>query len=169
MGYNTIKLKNFSDVNVEYEAAAAITPGQLIELASSGKVQVHSGAGKTALPMFAVEDELQGKDIHDVYAAGDRVQCWIPGRGDEVYALLADGQNVNIGDKLESNGLGFLRKEVRTNESWESADTAPGGGAHSLYDQHLVAIALEAQDLSGLEGSESSLSTNSQYIKVRIL
>jgi hypothetical protein len=71
-----------------------------------------------------------------------------------------------IGDTLESNGLGYLRKVVRTNESWESADSQQ---AHSLYSQHIVGVALEAQDLSALEGSDSSLATNSQYIKVRVI
>jgi hypothetical protein len=166
MLFNTIKLKNYSKVMVEYAAAAALYPGQLLELTSSGTVQKHSGAGKTALPMFAVEDELQGKGITEAYAAGDVVQCWIPGRGDEVYVKLADAENVVIGDRLESNGLGFVRKVVRSNESWESADSQQ---AKSQYDHHIVGIALEAQDLSTLEGSESSLDANSQFIKMRVI
>jgi len=166
MLFNTIKLKNYSKIMVEYVAAAALYPGQLLELNSAGTVQKHSGAGKTALPMFAVEDELQGKGITEAYAAGDVVQCWVPNRGDEVYVKLADGEKVAIGDLLESNGLGFVRKVVRSTESWESADSQQ---AKSQYDQHIVGIALEAQDLSLLEGSESSLETNSQFIKMRVI
>jgi hypothetical protein len=163
---NTIIAKNYSNVFEEYTAAAAILPGNLIELTSAGTVQKHSGAGKTALPMFAIEDSLQGKDVDDAYIASDQVRCWIPNRGDIVYALLADGENVVIGDRVESNGLGYLRKEVRTNDSWESADAQV---AHSQYDSHIVGIVLEAQDLSTLEGSESSLSGNSQLIQIRII
>jgi hypothetical protein len=87
----TIIGKNYVNVFEEYVAAAAILPGNLIELTSSGTVQKHSGAGITALPMFAIEDALQGNGIEDAYIAGDRVRCWIPNRGDVVYALLADG------------------------------------------------------------------------------
>lgn len=166
MGYNTIKLKKYSDIIEEYEAAAAITPGMLLEVTSAGKVQKHSGAGKTVAMLIALEDELQGKEITDAYVAGDQVQCWVAGRGDVAYLRLQDGQSVVIGDFLESAGNGELRKVSRTPESWESNDSQQ---AKSQYDQHVVGVALEAQDLSGLEGSESSLATNSQYIKVRIM
>jgi len=164
--YNTIKLKNYLQHQEEYVAVAAITPGMLLEITSAGKVQAHSLAGRTHIGMFAVEDELQGKTIQDAYAALDQVNCWIPVTGDVVYARLADGQNVIIGDLLESNGNGELRKVVRTNESWESADSQQ---AKSQYDHHIIGIALEAQDLSLLEGSESSADTNSQWIKVQII
>lgn len=175
MKYNTIVLKNYLHIREEYAAAATIIPGMLVELNSAGNVQKHSGAGRTALPMFAIEDALQGKGINqnlaaDNYLSGDRVQVWVPTRGDIVYALLNDEEIVAIGDFVESAGNGLLRKVVRTNESWESADTAPGGGQHSIYDLHIVGQVLEAKDLSSLDGSESSAATatTTQYIQVRI-
>jgi len=160
--YNTIKLKKYLDVIEEYEANAAITPGMLIELMSTGKVRKHATSGGDVLPvMFALEDELQGKGITDDYAAGDKVQCWVAQRGEIVQALLADGQNVAIGAALMSDGLGCLTAyTVNTLSSDELA---------VIYTNQIVGIALEAQDLSGLEGSESSLAGNSQYIKVRIV
>jgi len=164
--YNTIKLKNYLQHQEEYVAAAAITPGMLLEITSAGKVQAHSLAGRTQGGLFAVEDDLQGKTISEAYAAADQVQVWVAMRGDIVYARLNDGENVIIGDSLESAGNGNLRKVSRSNESWESNDAQQ---AHSIYSQHIVGIALEAQDLSALEGSESSLETNSQWIKVQII
>lgn len=112
MAKNTIKIKKYSDVIEEYEANAAITPGHLIEVMSTGKVRKHATASGNCLPMFALEDELQGKGIDEDYAAADQVQCWIPGRGDMVYALLKDGQSVVIGDFLESAGDGTVQKHV---------------------------------------------------------
>jgi hypothetical protein len=116
----TIKVKNFSDVNEEYTATAvAVMPGTLLELTSSGTVQAHSTAGGNAVPMFAFEDELQGKGINDTYLASDKIQVWLPGRGDIVYAILADNNDVSIGDYLESNGAGYLQKH--TSDVWESS------------------------------------------------
>jgi hypothetical protein len=174
--FNSIILKRYLHIQEEYAAAAAIIPGMLVELTSAGTVQKHSGAGKSAIPMFAIEDALQGKGINqnlaaDNYAVGDIVRCWIPTRGDIVYALLNDEEKVVIGDFVESAGNGYLRKATRTNDSWESADANPGGGQHSIYTLHLVGQVLEAKDLTSLEGSESSAATatTTQYVQVRIV
>lgn len=144
MAYNTIKVKKYSDNVEELIAAAAITPGMLVEVTSAGKVQAHSSAGQNALPKFALEDELQGKTINEDYSANDPVQVWTPYRGDLVYAILADGENASIGSELESNGDGTLR-----------VHTADSAGAVE-YPQSIVGIAREAVDLSGSSGEESS-------------
>ena len=141
MAKRTVKVKNHSDVNEELKAAAAITPGQLIELTTADTVQRHSTAEGNALKMFAVEDELQGKGITDDYAVDDQVSCWLPGRGDFVYALLADGEDVSIGTFLASNGDGDLRQHDITS-----------GGAE--FPEQIVAQAQEALDLSGSSGEE---------------
>lgn len=144
MAYNTVKVKKYSDIIEEMVANAAITPGMLIEEMSTGKVRAHANAGQTALSMFALEDELQGGGIDDAYAANDQVQCWIAGRGDNVYALLADGETAVIGSFLESNGDGYLKVYA--------ADSA---GAVE-YPNSIVGIALEALDLSSSSGAEST-------------
>jgi|SRR6056297_501741 len=148
MAKNTIKLKKYSDVIEELVAASAITPGMLVEEDSNGKVQAHQNSGQNILQMFALEDELQGNGIDDDYSADDPVQVWIPYRGDQVYTILADGENVSIGDFLESNGDGYLKKHVA--DTWESADTG------TIYTNQIVAVALEALDLSGSSGEEDS-------------
>lgn len=136
MAYNTVKVKKYSDVVEEFIAAGTIVPGMLLELTSEGKVQAHSTGGGSAVPiMIALEDELQGNGIDDSYSADDPVQVWVPYRGDEFYGVLADGENVAIGDYLESAGNGYLRKRIT--------------GA-------IVGVALEAVDLSGSSGKESS-------------
>lgn len=166
MARRTIKLKNYSDLNEELVAAAAITPGMLIELTSADTVQAHSNSGQNALIMFACEDEGQGKSVDDNYAAADKVKVWIPGRGDQVNAILVDGQNIAIGDFLESNGDGKLKKHVADVESFESAEA----GSITVYPNQIVGVALEAVDISDSSGGESSGDLGyDKRIKVRII
>jgi hypothetical protein len=132
MAKHTIKVKKYADVIEEYTAVGAITPGMLIEVTSAGKVQPHSSSAGSALAMFALEDELQGRGIDVDFSADEKVQCWLPGHGDMVYALLADGETAVIGNWLESNGDGKLK--VGT--------TAPIGQA------------VEAVDMSGSSGED---------------
>ena len=144
---NTIKIKSYVDVQEEYLADAAITPGHLVKLDSDGKVTVFATAKGMVLPMFALEDEHRGKTITDAYAQGDPVQCWIPSRGDVVYAILDKGQNVGIGDMLEPHDDGSLQKLT-------TGTAASDGGA-------IVGVALEALNLT----ASTAVAT---HIKVRI-
>ena len=148
MAYNTIKVKKYSDVIEEMVASAAVTPGMLLIIESTGKVKAHNQADKDAFPIFALEDELQGKGIDDAYAANAPVQCWIPYRGDIVNAILADGQKVVIGDPLTSDGYGRLKKHV--------TDTGASTVPWTVYPEQIVGYAAEALDLSGSSGEETS-------------
>ena len=130
----------------ERVAAAAITPGHLVELKSTGKVGVHSTAGGNAQKAFAVEDDLQGNSISDVYAADDRVQYNIMNSGDVVNAILADGESIAIGDPVESAGDGTFQKHDPTSSS-------------SLnYPASVVGYALTALDLSDSSGADPASS-----------
>jgi hypothetical protein len=147
----TIVLKQvqIGRAQIEKQAVAELYPGHLLERTSADKVQKHSTSGGTcSLPMFAIEDENQGNGIDDAYAADARVVCWMPQRGDQVQAVLADGQSVAIGDYLESNGDGTLKKFA--------ADTADSDDAFTGYDRQVVAQADEAVNLSDSSGAESS-------------
>jgi len=139
---NTVKLKKYQDINMEFVANAAITPGHLVELMSTNKVRSHATASGNALPkMFALEDELQGKEIDDDYAADDPVQVWVCQPGEVVNALLKDGETAVIGSPLESAGDGTLQ-----------VATADSTGVY--YHNQIVGIALEANDLSGSSGAD---------------
>jgi len=159
MAIKTIKVKNCNNgCFEEYTATAvAITPGFLLELASATTVQAHSSsAGNVVPPMFALEDELQGNGITDAYAVSAKIQCWIPGRGDIVYALLANGQTASVGSFLESDGAGRLNVYA--------ADVASSGEAQTIYPNPIVGVALEAVDMSDSSGADPT-----GRIKVRIL
>jgi len=135
---NSIILKRLgAEVIEEITATAvAIKPGYLLELASATTVQAHSGAAGNCLPMFAIEDQFQGKAITADYAVSVKIRCWIPRRGDQVYAYLADGESASAGDFLESNGSGALAVVVADEPSEQT------------YPGNLVGVALEALDLS---------------------
>ena len=137
MAQNSIRVKNYLNIFEEMVAVAAITPGMLVEIDSAGEVQAHSAASGITLPMFALEDELQGNGITDAYSADDQVQVWIPQRGDQVYAVLADGESVAIGDFVVSNGSGALVK----------LDTVDSAAVAELPNA-IVGQCLEAVDLS---------------------
>lgn len=133
---NTIILKQIQRDRAQMEKvpAAAFYPGHLLEVTSAGKFQKHSGdAGVVAPKIFAIEDENQGKTIDDVYATTGRAVGWIPQPGDEVYAIVADGENIAIGDKLVSNADGTLKEGTA----------------------NVVGMALEAYDLSGSSSEPS--------------
>jgi len=137
-GENTIILKG-RGVRKEGSAAAAITPGDLIERTSTaGEIQRHSTAGGNAAPSFAVENELVGNGIDVDYAANDNVLFEHCERGGEVQASVAAGAAAIVaGDYLESAGDGTLQK-VATSASTSQADRAG-----------VIARALEAVDNSG--------------------
>ena len=160
MAYQTIKLKKHSDVIQEFEAHSTIIPGMLVALNSDNEVYPHPVSSGNAVPSFALEDELQGKGIDDDYAAGDRVQVWVAGRGDEVNALLKDEQTIVIGQFMESDGEGRLQAYV--------ADHPDSSGY--IYPLQIVAVALEAKDLSTLpEGSESSAGGTYHNPRIRVM
>lgn len=138
----TIKIKKYVDIIEEYPAAAAVSPGMLVELTSANTVQAHSTAAGRKLTMVALEDELQGNTINDAYAEGDPVQVWVPNRGEQAQMILGAGQNASIGSLLVSNADGTLKV---------------AGGS----DTEVVAVALEAVDVSA-SGADDA------FIKVRI-
>ena len=145
MAKNTVKLKKYLDVNKEFAAGGTITPGMLIALGSANTVAAHALAGGPVAPkMFALENELEGEGITDTYTSGDKVQCWITVAGEEVYAILADNENIVIGDKLESNGDGTLRE-------WTPLNSEAVG-----HENSLVGIALEAVDTTGSPAATTS-------------
>lgn len=134
MKSKTIKLKSVINTTEEYPASAAIPAGSLLQIASTGKVAVHATAAKVAYPIFAYEDELQGKTYLDSYAANDIVQCWVAQRGDVVNALIQAGQTIVIGDYLVSAGDGTLKKSAAATDfiigiAQEAIDLSAGGAA----------------------------------------
>lgn len=111
----------------EAVAAAAITPGDLVEFTSALKYQRHSVAGGKAVKTFAVENELFGKGIATAYAANDRVLVESCHAGMEIYATLAaNAAAIVAGDLLESAGDGTLRKVAAATNPADLTDNTTG-------------------------------------------
>jgi len=117
-----------SGIAEEAVAAAAIRPGDLLAYDSAGKVAKHATAGGWAEKAFALEDALQGKDIDENYALGDRVSYVIGQSGDIVRAWLSGGENAAKGDFLTSNGDGALKvatsSDIRIAVALEAVDAS---------------------------------------------
>ena len=135
MSSNTITLVGrYSRKEQEFTANAALSPGHLLEVLSTGKVKKHATAAGVSELMFAQEDALQGKTITDAYIADDKVFVTFPLKGDEINALIKAGQNLTVGIKLISAGDGTL------------IDVADG--ATAVTDLSAIAICIEAIDLT---------------------
>lgn len=152
-------------------ANAAMTPGHLIEQMTTGKFRVHATAGGVRpARLFASEQEWTGKSIDTAFAANDQVPILNCKPGDVIYALVpASADAIVIGDFLESNGDGTLRKcaNYLTDNSGGSANATVADVAGSFNEAGLadnfadlaaainrlapgaVAKALEAVDNSG--------------------
>jgi len=128
-------------------AAAAIVPGDLIEVTAANKVTALAGATKIAGKLFAVEQGFSDNatnvlNIDHPYVADEMVSYIYAQGGDLLYARLAASQVVAIGDVLgPSATAGCLAKQ-----------TAPG-------DVTSLAIAEEAVTTTGAIGR----------VKIRVL
>lgn len=126
-------------------ASGAITPGMLVERTSAATdtVKVHATSGAVALPAFAVENDLMGAEIGTAYASAALVQFNIFNSGDEVYALIANGEDITKGDKLVSNGDGYLKKNVLDSSA-------------TLDEEIVLCYARETVDMSGSSAVDPS-------------
>ena len=144
MAYKTISIETDAR-DKEGIASGAITPGHLLERTSTADtVKVNATAGDSMVQRhFAIEDEHQGKEIGDAYSNADRVFFRTFQPGDRVYALIKNGENIAISDKLVSGGDGTLQK-------------AAADSSGTIVDEDVVAVALEACDMSGSSGEDPS-------------
>lgn len=132
---NTIIGKEYVAIRDERITDGTITPGMLCQLKSNGNVIAHNRAGGPSERLFALEDDNVGKGITDNYVATDLVKLKRAIPGEEIYAHLTNaGNNIVIGDYMESAGNGKLRK---VEASLSSAGNAELPGA-------IVGVALEA-------------------------
>lgn len=128
----------------ERVSAEAMTPGMLVEFTTADTIRKHATAGGACAPMFLLENDIGGKGIATACESGEMIRAGVFQSGDEVNALLANGETAVIGSWLESNGDGYLRV-VDTDAS--VGDIKPGSNRFQ---------ALEAVDMSGSSGADPS-------------
>ncbi len=150
MAFKTIILKG-DGVRMEFIASGEIPPGSVLTITSAAAdtVTVHGSAQQNAAPLFAVEDDLQGKEIGDNYATGALVQANIMQPGDIVYAFVTNGQTAAKGGFAVSGGDGGLAPltAVATN-----SDGAFDEGGETIYTNAILGIFLDSVDMA--ESSE---------------
>ena len=164
---NVIALKKYGDnIIKEITGSGAIYPGMLLErdYSSGSLVKAHSGEGQNAQPLFAIADALQGEDIDDAYADGDRIRCEYFRPGDEVNAILEDGNSVEPGDYLESAGNGYLQAHTADVQ----ADSSANATDFTAYTNQIVAVAIEVLALSGDSSAESSASPLALQRRIKV-
>jgi hypothetical protein len=118
--------------NEDAAAAEAITPGQLVALNGSGLVIKQATASIATSRTFAMERDEMGNDIDTDYAIGDTVKVGAFHQGERVLGFIASGQNISVGDMLESAGGGNLKvfgSGVVLAKALESVNNTAGPGA----------------------------------------
>lgn len=125
-------------IQLEAPAAAAITPGHLLQRTSAGKVAVHASVTAMAASLWAIENDLIGDGISDAYAADDQVRFQSLQPGSTVYALLKAGEDAAVADYLTSGGDGSLAVfdaavgGVIVAQALEAVDNDPGTGGAAV-------------------------------------
>ena len=94
-------------IQKEWIMDAVVRPGQLVEYASSTRIQVLSA---TIDPTVRVVVESGTVPIDGTYASGDMVPFVVPSPGDEIYAYATSTAlgTIAAGNLLVSDGAGFL-------------------------------------------------------------
>lgn len=135
---NEIVLKGTSK-RYEGIANAAITPGDLVEVMSTGKLRRHATGSGPAAKAFAIYNYHVGKDLTQDYAANEWLQYDEVSSGSEVNCNVAiSAPAIVIGDKLESAGDGTVRKHVALSGAFSGDPSAVA----------LIGTAMEAVDNS---------------------
>lgn len=131
--FRTILLKG--DLAYRHDEAlanAALSPGHLVELMSTGKVKKNTIVAGTIPVAVAKEDAMIGKTINDAYAADDLVPYHIARSGDVLHLRLPAGASAVVkGDGLEPVSGGTVQKfasGVRRFIAEEAVDNSGGPG-----------------------------------------
>lgn len=128
------------------KSAAAIAPGELLEINSSGLLILHATAKANAYRWVALENPFAANNalpaIDQDWASGDHVRYIRAQPGDELYMWLKAGQNASLDAPLESDGAGGLQVHapIAANEA--------GSATYTIYTHGIVGYALEAKDNS---------------------
>jgi hypothetical protein len=117
----------------EFFANAALSPGHVMELLSTGKVQKNTAVTKNLPKLIATEKEYSGGSITDAYATDDTVIVGVFNSGAEVTLRLAAAATaVVVGDRLIPVTGGTVGKIVTATDpvfamALEAVDNSAGG------------------------------------------
>lgn len=128
-----LKVGDGGAIRKEGIASEEILPGHRVVWGGANElVKAGAGVGRAA---YAVENDLIGGSISDAYSEGDTVQYMVFQRGEELQALLADGENVSVGDPLEEAADGTLvAQDTGDVVAWALEDFNNTTGAPALVE-----------------------------------
>lgn len=109
---NTVYLAGTREQIGDLAASEVIIPGHLVERWNNAGVirwRKHTTAGGPTVKAVATEQAMVNKGVDDVYNANDLMEVSILKEGGTAWMLIASGQNIAAGQKLESAGDGTLR------------------------------------------------------------
>jgi hypothetical protein len=109
---NVIFLGGEKVVVNDLAASETLTPGQLLERFNNAGIirwRKHATAGGGGPQAVALDQSELNKSVDDTYAANDLVEVGVLSPGGTAWMLIASGQNITAGQKLESAGDGTLR------------------------------------------------------------
>lgn len=101
----------------DYTASVPITPGMQIETFNDSGVlkwRPQDAAADVQSRFFALEEMEWGKGVDDDYGVGDLVKAGHVHPGGTVWGLVPSGQDITIGDYLQSNGDGTFKEATAT-------------------------------------------------------
>lgn len=119
---------------IEALMAAAVKPGSLVMLDSSGKIAVHATAGGTGVPLVLQHNYIGGGDIRDTVPAGDTGAAIMCEDDVDYHMLVKAGEVLLENEGLISNGDGALAKS-----------TTPATDHILFYSREKITVGVEAQ------------------------
>lgn len=119
---------------IEALMAAAVKPGSLVMLDSSGKIAVHATAGGTGVPLVLQHNYIGGGDIRDTGPAGDTGAAIMCEDDVDYHMLVKAGEVLLENEGLISNGDGSLAKS-----------TTPATDHILFYSREKITVGAEAQ------------------------
>jgi len=108
---NTIHLGGEKVLVNDLATSEVLLPGLLIETFLTGTVhryRRHATAGGTCKTV-ALDQPVANKGVDDFYSVNDLVEAGVMAPGATVWGMVASGQNIVAGAKLESNGDGTFK------------------------------------------------------------
>jgi len=109
---NTIFLGGDRTQINDLATSEAITPGMLVERFNNGGVirwRKHSTAGGAAEAAILTQRSMLNEGVDNDTPSGDLAEVSILHKGAFAWCLIASGQNIAAGNRLESAGDGTLR------------------------------------------------------------
>lgn len=100
---------NHKPLNVEGVAVAAVAPGTVLKQTTAG-LDANNIAATVFGQRFLVadKDQMRSKSVDDAWTINENMVAIAPRSGEMVNALVATGQNLDVGTALTRNGAGLL-------------------------------------------------------------